>query len=151
MSFDDDLNEALHNRVCLLASDQSKKLYLYVVDTQRLRLESVKEGTYGWHNVDIRDRCFSGDFYVRMCSARLSPQTKLFALHSRKGYIDFYLNLSGDKIMSTKNYESISSQERSNKLQNLSLHREVEIGSEAIYTTLADGDSYIYPLEHDLV
>ena len=135
-----------------MASDQSKKLYLYVVDTQKLRLESVKEGSYGWNSVDIRDRCFSGDFYVRMCSTRLTPQTKLFALHSKKGYIDFYLNLSGEKIMSTKNYESVSSQEpKASKVQNLSLHTAIEIGTEAIYTTLPDGDSFIYPLERDLV
>lgn len=150
LAFDDDLSESLNNRVCLLATDHSKKLYLYVVDTQRMRLDSVKEGTFGWNNVDIRDRCFNGDYYVRVCSSRLSPQTKLFALQSKKGYIDFYLNLRGEKIMSTKNYESVSSQQCT-KYKNLSLHKWIEIGTEALYTTLPDGSSFAYPFERDLV
>lgn len=149
MGFDDDINETLRNRICLFASDQTKKLYLYTIDTQRLRLDSVKDGTFGWSNIDIRDRCFSGDFYVKICSARLSPQSKLFALQTRKGYIDFYLNMSGEKILSTKNYESITQNKRSEL--DLSLHSELQIGNEAIYTTLVNGESFKYPIEFDLV
>lgn len=90
---------------------------------------------------------------------RLSHQQKLFALQSEKGYVDFYINMK-EMIGTTRVYANYSSKNNFNQavqafnqstfnsisFENFSQLKEVQVGTEAIYGTLINGECFSHKI-----
>lgn len=98
----------------------------------------VEEGANGWKN--LKSRCFWDDAYTSISITRLSPIEKLYLLHTRKGFIDFYIDMQ-IFVQSSRIYSG------SQSVQNVSVHQQLSLGTEALYSTLPNGKSFKYPID----
>jgi hypothetical protein len=66
--------------------------------------------------------------------------SKLYLLHSKKGFVDIYIDMQ-TFVQSSRVYSSLRTED------NLSTHRLIALGTRALYSTLTNGQSFKFPIE----